>query len=120
MTDESIKYGFWFWSDKLVGVLTMLSYLADYKLDTPEIEYLRQELRGTNDELNKWTQYKLGGRLECIIINLAFDAEEGYDMIHIRINASANLKAKLEALSLFQSLFLKIYLLQMMKIKEKH
>ncbi len=36
---------------------------------------------------------------------LTYDSEEGTDMVHIKIKTVADLKPKLEALDLFQSLF---------------
>ena len=103
--DKEIEYGFWFWSDKLAGVLTMLSHLTDYKLDQEEIEFVKQELRGTNDEKNQWATYKLDGKANKMALAFAYDSEEGTDMIHIKIKTSADLKPKLEALDLFQCLF---------------
>lgn len=105
MRDIEIEYGFWFWSDKLNGVLTMLSYLVEYRLDQNEIEVIRQELIGTNDERNQWTTYKFDGKLNNMELTFAFDDEEGNDMIHIKIKTSAELTPKLEALNLFQCLF---------------
>ena len=102
---KEIEYVFWFWSDKLVGILTMLSHLADYKINEEEIELIKQELRGTNDEKNQWTTYKLDGKSNNMSLTFAFDSEEGKDMIHIKIKTSQDLKPKLEALNLFQCLF---------------
>lgn len=108
VTEKEIDYRFWYWSDKFVGVLAMLSNLADYKLDNDEFNVIKQELRGTDDEKNQWTIYKLTGNAYNMTITMAYDAEEGTDMIHIRIKTSADLKPKLEALNLFQSLFKKL------------
>ncbi|TJZ49311.1 hypothetical protein FAZ15_22340 [Sphingobacterium olei] len=105
MFNKQIEYGFWFGSDKLVGVLTMLSYLIDYKIGEEEIKILKLELQGTNDEKNQWITHKLNGKLNSISLNLAYDDEEGSDMIHIKIKCSPNLKPQLEALNLFQTLF---------------
>ena len=68
MTEKEIEYGFWFWTDKLVGVLTMLSYLIDYELEKDENEIVKQELRGTNDEKNQWATYKLTGKVNNMIL----------------------------------------------------
>lgn len=38
-------------------------------------------------------------------LKLAYDVEEGSDMIHIEIKTVADLKEKLEALNFFQSMF---------------
>ncbi len=105
MMHKEIDYGFWFWSDKLLGVLTMLSHLAGCQIGTEELEYLKQELQGTNDEENRWISYNLNGSLNSIKLSLAYDAEEGNDMIHLKIQATEDLMPKLEALDLFQSLF---------------
>ncbi|MVO09976.1 hypothetical protein GOQ30_12465 [Flavobacterium sp. TP390] len=105
MTDTEIEYRFWFLSNKLIAIITMLSALVESKLTLEEIEYLKQEIRGTNDEKGLWTTYQLNGKLKNISLSLAYDGEEGNDMIHIRIITSADLKPKLEALDLFQALF---------------
>jgi hypothetical protein len=105
MTNIEIEYGFWFWSDKLTGVLTMLSYLVEYRLDPEEIEFIRQELLSTNNERNQWMTYKFDGKLNNMKLTFALDDEEGNDMIHIKVKTSAVLKPKLEALNLFQCLF---------------
>lgn len=47
-----IIYGFWFWSDKLSGIIHMLSKLSTYPIDDGEIDIIKERLRNTNDELN--------------------------------------------------------------------
>jgi hypothetical protein len=103
--NTEIEYGFWFWSDKLIGILTMLSKLAGYQLDKEEIDIIHQELRGTNDDKNLWLTYHFEGKLNIMKLYMAYVAEQSTDMIFIKISTSADLKPKLQALDLFQSIF---------------
>lgn len=103
--NKTIDYGFWFWSHKLAGILAMLAQLSKYELDQIEVETIRHELIGTNDELNQWTNYQFAGQKFNLEIRLAYDAEEKPDMIHIRIKTEPALGEKLEALNLFQCMF---------------
>ncbi|WNJ17135.1 hypothetical protein [Pontibacter sp. G13] len=106
--NEKIEYGFWFWSHKLAGILAMLAELSKYKLDEIEIGIIQNDLKGTNDELNQWTNYPLYGKYFKMDLQFAYDAEEKLDMIHIKIKTNSILKEKLEALNLFQCMFTKL------------
>ncbi len=103
--EEKNEYGFWFWSHKLKGILYMLAQLTKYELDEIKIDTIKYGLIDTNDELNQWTSYRFDGQKNNIEIELAYDAEESTDMIHIKIRTSITLKDKVEALDLFQSMF---------------
>ncbi|AHM59294.1 hypothetical protein D770_05135 [Flammeovirgaceae bacterium 311] len=99
-----VDYSFWFWSDKLKGILVLLASLVDYDLWDEEIESIKSALIGTNDESNIWTEYSMKGRKYSLGLKLAHDAEKRTDMIHISINATHIIQEKLEALNLFQSM----------------
>lgn len=101
--DKDIEYSFWFWADKLPSIMAVLSHLTDYKLDPDELETIRQELRGTNDEKNQWSMHKLDGKKHKMVLTFAYDAEDGPDMIHIKIKTSADLKPKLDGLADIQT-----------------
>jgi hypothetical protein len=102
---KKIEYGFWIWSHKLTGVISMLAVLSNYDLDEMEVEIIKQELIGTNDELNQWANYRFEGKDFKMDLQFAYDAEERSDMIHIIIRTTSILKNKLEMLALFQSMF---------------
>jgi|GEM_PF-2781633 len=107
---NKIEYGFWFWSHKLTGILTILSALSKYDLDDIEVEIIQTDLIGTNDELNQWTNYPLDGKDFKMELQFAYDAEEKTDMIHLKITTDLILKEKLEALDLFQGMLKKLEL----------
>lgn len=102
---KEIEYGFWFWADKLSAIVTMLSHLTKYNIDKEEIEAIKIDLIGTNDEQDRWSAWKLDGELYKMQLKFAYDKEEGESMIHIRIKTSVDLEQKLETLNLFQCLF---------------
>ncbi|MCZ4410662.1 hypothetical protein O3Q51_17735 [Cryomorphaceae bacterium 1068] len=102
---ENIEYGFWFWSHKLTGILAMLAEFSKYDLDVVEIESIKRDLIGTNDELNQWVNYRFDGKNFKMEFQFAYDAEEKSDMIHMKIKTKSILKEKLEALNLFQCMF---------------
>ncbi|WP_196889860.1 hypothetical protein [Aureivirga sp. CE67] len=102
---EKIEYGFWFWSHKLTGILTMLAELSKYDLDEIEIESIKYKLIGTNDEMNQWSNYRFEGESFTMDFQFAYDAEEKSDMIHILIKTDSILMEKLETLNLFQCMF---------------
>lgn len=103
--NKDFKYGFWIWSNKLDPVLTMLSHIADYELTQEERGLIKEELQTTNDEKGIWSTYLLKGKQHEIELRLAYDDEEGTDMVHLKLVTSTELKEKLESLNLFQSLF---------------
>jgi hypothetical protein len=103
--DKIFEYGFWFWSNKLNGILVILSQYAKYKLDEIEIETIRHNLIGTNNELDRWAHYCFDGSKYRIEMQFAYDDAENSDMIHIKLNSSTDLKEKFEILDLFQSTF---------------
>ena len=103
-----INYGFWVWSKKIKGVLLLLAALADYDLWDEELEVIKEGLIGTNDENNIWMEYPIKGKKYSLDLKLAYDAEEGNDMIHVGITAPDLLKDKLEALNLFQCMVMEI------------
>ncbi|MCE7995650.1 MAG: hypothetical protein HEP71_26970 [Roseivirga sp.] len=103
--NKDFKYGFWIWSNKLNPVLSMLSHLADYQLSAEERDLIKEELATTNDEKGVWSHYVLKCQQYEIELSLAYDGEEGADMVHLKLLTSAELKEKLESLNLFQSLF---------------
>jgi len=59
--NEKINYGFWFWSHKLNGILSMLAELSNYELTEIEMETIQLDLIGTNDELNQWSNIPIYG-----------------------------------------------------------
>lgn len=83
----------------------MLSELAKYKISQDEIEAIKVGLVDTSDEKNNWFDYVLHGETYKVNLRLAYDTEEGTDMIHINIQTSFELEQKIHALDLFQSLF---------------
>ena len=101
---ETINYGFWIWSHKLDGVLLLLAKLCQYDLSEDELEGIRHELTGTNDEQDQWAEYPIIGQKHQLAMKLAYDAEEKEDMIHLRIETNAELRVQLEMLDLFQSM----------------
>ena len=103
--NQENEYGFWIWSNKLDPVLSMLAQIAEYDLWDEEREAIKIGLIGTNDEKNAWFDYVIKGKKHTIELKLAYDDEEGTDMIHLRIKTSMELKEKLETLNLFQSMF---------------
>lgn len=102
---ENFEYEFWFWGHKLSGILYMLAELSKYTLDEFDLETIQQQLTGTNDELNLWTDYEFHGSQFPMTIQFAYDAEENHAMIHVKIKTTIDLKDKLVALNLFQSMF---------------
>ncbi|MEH0153046.1 hypothetical protein V6R21_02810 [Limibacter armeniacum] len=102
---NEIEYGFWFWNQKLIGVLSMLAVLSGYELDEVGIDIVKQDLKYTNNEKEQWMTYVLNGSKHTIKLKLAYDAEDNPDMIHIVIWADKELKEKLEMLDLFQCMF---------------
>lgn len=108
MMEQDFEYAFWIWGNKLNGVLSMLSHLAEYALSDDEREAIKIELKGTNDELNFWGQYDLHGEKYLIKLKLAYDDAEGTDLIFLKINTSSELKEKLELLNTFQEMFLEL------------
>ncbi|HRG00997.1 MAG TPA: hypothetical protein PKZ75_07770 [Bacteroidia bacterium] len=105
MDKNLISYQFWFWTPKLEGILAMLAELAKYQISQDEIEAIKIGLVNTSDEKNNWFDYILYGETYKINLKLAYDTEEGPDMIHINIKTSFELEQKLQALNLFQSMF---------------
>ena len=103
--NKSFKYGFWFWSNKLDPILSMLAYLAEYNLWDEEREVIKIGLNGTNDEKNIWFDYLIEGKMYSLGLKFAFDDEEETDMICISIETSIELKEKLESLNSFQCMF---------------
>lgn len=83
----------------------MLAHLANYELWEEEKEVIKKDLKTSDDESGTWSKYLLKGKQYTIALQLAYDTEQGKDMIHLDIQTSADLKEKLEALDLFQSLF---------------
>lgn len=83
----------------------MLSHLAEYDLCDDERKVIKMGLRGTNDEKNIWFDYSLKGNKYVIELSLAFDDEEGSDMLHMSIKTSVDLKQQIEMLDLFQAMF---------------
>lgn len=79
-----------------------LSQLAQY---SPMFELIRQKLRYTNDEENRWATYTFEDQRHQMTLFLAYDSEESPEIIHIKIKTVSDLKPKLEALDLFQCLF---------------
>jgi len=104
MANEEIERGTWFEENKLLGILTMLSRLANYNLDEVEIDEIKHRLTGSNDEKEQWAEYCFNGKDYKMNFKLAYDAEQP-DMIHVRVKAREELKDKLEALFFFQDLF---------------
>lgn len=104
------EYGFWFWSNKLEPIIRMISEIINCELFDGEIEVIKEELRNTNDEKEIWYSHLLTGKKIKLNIALAYDGEEGKDMIHIKILSEGNLRVKLETLNLFQSMFNKLEL----------
>ena len=105
-----MEYGFWFWNHKLAGILAMFAELSDYELDEIEIEIIKKGLIGTNDELNQWANYQFNGKKFKMDFQFAYDGEEHPEIVHIRIKTDSSLKEKIEALNLFQGIFLKLEL----------
>jgi predicted adenine nucleotide alpha hydrolase (AANH) superfamily ATPase len=103
--NNQFEYGFWFWTPKLNGILTMLSYISDYDYQEYELDAIQNELRNTNDEKEIWGTYSFIGRKHRLDFTFAYDDEEGEDMIHFKIKAPIELKEKLEMVNTFQSLF---------------
>lgn len=99
------KYRFWFWSNKLNPILSMLAHLAGYDLDEVERQIIKEGLRGTNDEESFWYKFDFIGKEYSLKLEFAFDGEEGSEMIHIRIESPHELRGRLECLDLFQSMF---------------
>lgn len=108
--EEKINYRFWFWSHKLDGILAMLTQLSVYELDDIELEFIKEGLIDTNDELDQWLDYPFAGKKHHLEIKLAYDEQEQSDMIHIQIETKLALKEKLEILNLFQCMFKKLEL----------
>nr|WP_293303640.1 hypothetical protein [Allomuricauda sp.] len=102
---EEIEYGFWFWSHKLKGILYMLAQLSNYNLEETEMESIKEALTGTNDELDLWAKKCFVGRQYHLDLQLAYDAEQKSEMIHIKLKTESGLKQKLEVLDLFQGMF---------------
>ena len=106
--EKSDEYGFWFWSSKLEAIILMVAQLTDCKIVDGEIDVIKNELKNTNDQKGIWYSHQLNNSNNQLKIKLAYDDEEGMDMIHIRILTNVHLKTQLETLNLFQSLFSKI------------
>lgn len=104
------KYGFWFWSYKLEAIIAMIAELISYELSDDEIALIKEALTSTNDEREIWYSHPLNGLKTELRIELAYDGEEGEEMIHIRIHTTEDMRIKLETLDLFQSLFGKLEL----------
>jgi hypothetical protein len=100
-----IQYEFWFWTNKLAGVLAMLSALVGYTLSEEEFQQISEGLRGTKDKKGYWYDYSLRGMKFTVDLKLAYDTDEGAGMIHVKIHGPKELKEKLALLDLFQSMF---------------
>src|SRR5688572_9780996 len=101
----NIQAGCWFWSHKLIGILTLLAHIAEYDLNQDEVVAIKHGLTGTNDELDRWTDYRFEGRKAHIAFQFAYDDAEQEDMIHIRITTSAILEEQVEMVLSFQAFF---------------
>lgn len=83
----------------------MLAQLSNYNLEEAEVETIKETLTGTNDELDLWAKYCFDGRQYHLDLQLAYDAEQKSEMIHIKLKTDSGLKQKLEVLDLFQCMF---------------
>ena len=83
----------------------MIAELANYDMTQADLDAIKIGLIDTCDEKNNWFEYKLNGETYNVTLRLAYDDEEGTDMIHINIQTSFELEQKIQALDLFQSLF---------------
>lgn len=103
--NHNFQYSFWIWTNKLNPILSILTHLIDYDLSDIERDVIKNELAGTNDEQNLWSDYQFTGIKHHLSLRLAYDAEEGSDLIHLRIETHKNLQNTIEAMNLFQSMF---------------
>ncbi len=104
-SDNIFFYSFWIWSNKFDAVMSMFCKLIEYDIWEEEQKSIKIDLKNTNDEKGLWTKYACEGKKYKIDFEFAFDAEEGKDMIHIQLRTDKELKEKIEALNLFQSMF---------------
>ena len=104
MEQKEINYGFWFWKEQLTLIISTIAIIIGYDLEKEEIDLIKEELRGTNDEKKHWGSYLFYGKEKRLLIQLAYDGEEGSDMIHIRIPAEGKFLIQLETLNLIQSI----------------
>ncbi len=102
---ENQKYGFWFWKEQFRLIISAISMIIEYDILEEEFELIKEELRGTNDEKDNWGSYLLSGKKHQLKIKLAYDAEEGFDMIHISTPANGELLTQLKTLDLIKDLF---------------
>lgn len=103
MDNKSNNYGFWFWKEQLTLVISTIALLVDYDLEEEEIDLIKEELRGTDDEKDHWGFYFLSGKKNKLTIYFAYDSEEGNDMIHICMQAAGDFLIQLETLNLIQA-----------------
>lgn len=103
--ENNFSYSFWIWSKKIDAVIHMFSKLIQYEILEEELLAIKDDLKGTNDEKGFWSKYLIKGETYQIDFKFAYDAEEGSDMIHLKLETSKELEEKIAALDLFQSMF---------------
>ena len=101
--DTSFEYQFWFWSNKLDGIIKLLSGIADYEIVDGEIEAIQLYLKDTNDEEGKWSEWKIDGKKYLLELSLACGPEEGSDITYIKIKTQPELQDTLKTLDYIQS-----------------
>lgn len=89
------EIGFWLWKVNFKELLESYSKICVYNFRDEEYEKIIELIRHTNDELNNWVNYSIAGELDNLDFRFAYDGEEKFDMIHIRIQGSEHIIKKI-------------------------